>query len=61
MLRNLKYNPDGSINCEIEHPQFGWIPFLATSWDPEPHGVVLYNNAVAGNYGPIEPADEETD
>lgn len=31
------------------------MPFGATSWDPEPYGVELYNNAVAGMYGPIAP------
>lgn len=29
--------------------------FGATSFDPEPYGVELYNNAVAGLYGPIAP------
>lgn len=29
--------------------------FGATSWDPEPYGVELYNNAVAEIYGPIAP------
>jgi hypothetical protein len=31
------------------------IPFGATPWDTEPYGVELYNNAVAGIYGPIAP------
>lgn len=31
------------------------IPFGATPWDTEPYGVELYNNAVAGMYGPIAP------
>lgn len=29
------------------------LPFLATSYDPMPYGVELFNNAVAGNYGAI--------
>jgi hypothetical protein len=31
------------------------LPFTAMPTDPEPWGVELYNNAVAGDYGPIAP------
>lgn len=31
------------------------MPFGATSFDPMPYGVELYNNALAGMYGPIAP------
>jgi hypothetical protein len=31
------------------------LPFGATPYDPEPYGVELYNNAIAGLYGPIAP------
>lgn len=31
------------------------MPFGATPWDPMPYGVELYNNALAGMYGPIAP------
>ena len=27
--RNAKYNSFGSIDCEIKHPDYGWIPFTA--------------------------------
>ena len=29
------------------------MPFGATPFDPMPYGLELYNNALAGNYGPI--------
>lgn len=29
-FRNPKYNAVGGIDCEIEHPNFGWIPFSST-------------------------------
>lgn len=41
--RNAKYNAQGSIDCEINHPQLGWIPFTASRNDPEPHGRDLFN------------------
>ena len=31
------------------------LPFNATSYDPEPHGVDLYNRAKAGEFGEIAP------
>jgi len=35
-------------------------PFLATSFDPEPHGVAIYNRAVAGEFGAVAPYVEPT-
>lgn len=29
------------------------MPFGATTWDPEPHGIDLYNRAKAGEFGEI--------
>jgi len=40
--RNARYNADGSIDCEIEHPVYGWIPFTATPNDPEDYGRELF-------------------
>ena len=31
------------------------MPFAATSFDPMPHGVDLYNRAKAGEFGSIAP------
>jgi len=31
------------------------MPFGATSFDPEPHGVDLFNRAVAGEFGEVAP------
>lgn len=33
-VRNAKYNEAGSVDCEIEHPTYGWIPFTAIAGDP---------------------------
>ena len=27
--RKPKYNSNGTIDCEINHPEYGWIPFTA--------------------------------
>ena len=53
-VRNLKYNQLGTIDCEIEHPSYGWIPFTSSPDDSEPLGVEIYNRAVNGEFGAVE-------
>lgn len=40
--RNAVLNGDGTFDCEINHPQFGWIPFTADPNDVEPHGRAIW-------------------
>lgn len=40
--RNAVPLDDGRIDCEINHPQFGWIPFTADPDDVEPHGREIW-------------------
>lgn len=54
-VRALAYNRHGTIDCEIEHPVYGWIPFTATPDDDMEHGRVIYAEAVAGELGPVAP------
>lgn len=51
-IRNPKYNAAGGVDCEIAHPQLGWIPFTASPDDAEAHGREIY--ALAEAMGPIE-------
>jgi hypothetical protein len=44
-VRNAKYNAYGTIDCEIDHPVYGWIPFTASSDDVEPLGVAVFQAA----------------
>jgi len=41
-IREAKFNASGTIDCEIEHPQFGWIPFTANADDVEEHGRLIF-------------------
>lgn len=52
-VRNLKYNQFGTVDCEIEHPTYGWIPFTASQNDVEKTSVDIYNKAINGDFGPI--------
>lgn len=48
-FRNAVRLADGRINCEIEHPSFGWIPFTADPADIEPHGREIHAAVLATN------------
>jgi hypothetical protein len=45
--RNATYNARGTIDCEIEHPEYGWIPFTASPDDVEPRGREIFAAAEA--------------
>jgi hypothetical protein len=42
-----------SIDCQIDHPQYGWIPFTASPQDTEAQGRTVYAQLIAGVHGPI--------
>jgi hypothetical protein len=50
-----KYNQDGSIELIIEHPIYGLIPFTASPNDTEEYGMAIYQDAIKGKYGTVEP------
>lgn len=42
------------IELQVKFAEFNEVlPFGATSHDPMPYGVELYNRAMAGEFGPI--------
>ena len=45
--RNATYNARGTIDCEIEHPDYGWIPFTASPTDVETLGREIFAAAQA--------------
>lgn len=54
--RNAQYTVDGRIDCEIEHPEFGWIPFTADANDVEDHSRELHKQILkAGNIAAYVP------
>ena len=56
-LRNAFYSSSTNevIDCEFNHPSFGWIPFTAHANDPEPHCRDIYDQLITGNSCPISP------
>lgn len=56
-VRNIRRSSiEGAIDCEIDHPTLGWIPFTATADDPEPLGRDLHAAITRGEAGEIAPA-----
>lgn len=41
------------LEVDFDEEDAEYVPFTASVNDPETYGVELYNNAIAGNYGPI--------
>jgi hypothetical protein len=55
-FRTPTYLADGRIDCEVNHPVFGWAPFTASATDPDPAGAALFADIVAaGNIAPYVP------
>ena len=52
-IRNARHAPGGRIDCEYDHPKFGWIPFTASPGDIEPLGREIYTEASKGDVSPM--------
>lgn len=46
---------NSTIDVELEHPDYGWIPFTASPDDVEPLGVTIFEAAKRGDYGEVAP------
>lgn len=53
IARGMKFTSDGCIDCEINHPDYGWIPFTASPNDPEEHGRNIHAACLSGEHGPV--------
>ncbi|EKO3567045.1 hypothetical protein P0E95_003444, partial [Vibrio metschnikovii] len=48
-------NSPSHYDCEYLHPNLGWIPFLASELDVEPHGLLIHRLILMGDFeGEIE-------
>ena len=54
-VRNVQHNSQGTVDCEINHPTYGWIPFTASPDDGEEFGKNLYKELKEGKHGVIKP------
>lgn len=58
--RNPRFTASGAVDVEVEHPEFGWIPFTASPDDPEEHGRTLFHASkdTAAPYVPPPPEQQ---
>lgn len=54
-IRNMTCNASGNLDCDIEHPVYGWIPFTASPDDTDELCRTLYAEAISGQHGDIAP------
>lgn len=53
-IRNLIYTSNLSdIDCEYNHPTFGWIPYTASATDVEKLSRDIHAAALSGEFGEI--------
>lgn len=57
-LRNAVFNRHGTIDCELLHPLYGWIPYTASPEDSAAHGPAVWEAAQQMNPGPYVPEEE---
>lgn len=62
--RNPRYNHVGTIDCEINHPKWGWSLYTADPNDIAESGRKLYEKIISdgveiAEYVPPQPSDEE--
>ena len=60
-IRNATYNRHGTIDCEVNHPKFGWIWFTASPDDVEDAGKALYAEVAKGEVGEYVPPPPPTE
>lgn len=41
-IRNPELTKENHFLCEVNHPEYGWIPFCATPDDVEEHGRIIH-------------------
>lgn len=53
--RNHKLNHASGVDCEINHPVHGWIPFSALPGDVEALSAEILADYAAGKFGVLPP------
>lgn len=57
--RNAQYNENGTIDCEINHPEYGWIPCTVSPDDKETASIFDNAKSNAKQYTPPVKTQEE--
>jgi len=60
--RNAKHTADGQIDCEVDHPDYGWIPYTVGRDDIKGliNGAEMFD-AIAATASPYSPPPPPTE
>lgn len=60
--KNPRYIAPDAIDIDVKWTSSNgeYIPFTASSTDPEPHGRMLFEQAKNGKFGAVTPLDEKS-
>lgn len=53
-IRNMAYTETGAIDCEVLVGE-QWLPFCASEDDSMAYGAALYQEAIDGKWGEVQP------
>ncbi|PBB68138.1 hypothetical protein CK228_13595 [Mesorhizobium sp. WSM4312] len=59
--RNATFNAAGTIDCEVDHRVYGWIPFTASPDDTEEYGRDIFAAASADATPYVPPPPPSTE
>lgn len=48
-----KYNENGTIDIELDHPDYGLIPYTASKDATDKTGIAVWKDIMNGKYGNI--------
>ena len=54
-IRSAAYTAGGQIDCEVNHPVYGWVPFSAVNNEQDPFSAQVFAAALAQNPAPYIP------
>lgn len=60
-IRNARRSSATRIECEFQHPEYGWIPFSADKDDPDPNGSAVYEAILKAGPLPMPPKPTKLD
>lgn len=56
-VRNARFHRNNVVTCEVNHKEYGWIPFAASPDDEVDYGRYLHNELVTERLDEIAPAN----
>ena len=59
MIRNPSFNSAGGVDCEVKHPDLGWVPYTVNSIDQSALASIIYPSLLSMGPVPYIPIDPD--